>query len=132
MKTKEQKIESLNRILSPEFKLANNLSFFLTDILQSLFKLMDDEKSTLQIVEKTEMAVSKSAIKYAVADIRRKTREINPEDENAFGETCDRIMKLLVLISDRSEDNDKVLDLTIQFVERFESKRKYKINRFGV
>ena len=132
MKTRQQQLEALNRILSPEFKLANTLSFFLTDILQTLFKLMDDEKNTLQIVEKTEMAVSKSAIKYAVADIRRKTREINPEAENDFGETCDRLMKLLVLISDRSEDNDKVLDLTIQFVERFESKRKYKIKRFGV
>lgn len=132
MKTKEQQLEALNSILSPEFKLANNLSFFLADMLQTLFALMDDEKKKLQIIEKTDIAVSKSAIKYAVADIRRKTRDLKSGDQYDFGETCDRLMKLLVLISDRSEDNDKVLDLTIQFVERFESKRKYKINRFGV
>jgi hypothetical protein len=132
MKTAQQKTEALNRLLSPEFKLANNLSFFLADILQTLFKLMDDEKKRKGLIEKTNVSAAKTAIKFAVSDIRRLTRGINESDQSDFGETCDRLMKLLVLISDRSEDNDKVLDLTIDFVEKFESKRRYKVGRFGV
>ena len=118
--------------LSPEFIVANNLAFFLYDVLETLNKKMDDEAARKRIKQSPKVAAIRNQLKYATADMRAITRKMNDDDQDSFGATADMLLKLLLLIADRSEENDKVLELTCNFVESFKSEHSINIKKFGV
>jgi len=118
--------------LSPEFVVSNNLTFFLYDILETLNKKMDDEAARKRIKQSPKVAAIRNQLKYATSDMRAITRKMNADDQDSFGATADMLLKLLLLIADRSEENDKVLELTCNFVESFKSEHSINIKKFGV
>lgn len=110
---------------------ANNMLFFCYDLIDGFSKVAENEFRRAGFREKPRIKILKDQIKYAAYDLRKITRDISMDDQTDFGETVDGLMKLLLIVADRSERNPKVLELVTAFAEKFES-GGLNIKKFGV
>lgn len=118
--------------MTTEFIYANTLSFFMYDMLETLDKLMTAEARLMGVKTRKREAALKAEIRYAVKDLRKLTTVMTDREQEHFGQTVDGLLRLMLIIADRAEDNPKVLELVTNFAAGFPSKNHINLKRFGV
>lgn len=109
-------------------------------MFEDMFDIADDSendytetelgKAGFKLDKKTKTALN--MIYYGAKDMRKRTTEIDLEQQITFGEDSEKLLKLLILAIDRTGDNYKGIDLITNFAETLQSKYNLKIKKYGV
>lgn len=117
---------------SPELIYATNISFFLYDMLETLDTLAVSEAHRIGLKENARIRALKAELRYAAKDLRRVTLKISEEEQSDFGQTVDGLLKLILLVCEKSEENPNALISAIKFLESMPSGNIINYKKFGI
>lgn len=118
--------------ISIEGRIANNLIFILCDMIEVLSSVAENESAKAGFKWDSHTQLQLNKIKYAAKDMRKRTVETSEESQLTFGEDADKIATLILTAIDRTGNDDRVMDIIINYAKSFGSKLNLKLNKFGI